>query len=523
MNISYHNEQLQNLERLKDDTHHALRIALCGKFKSGKTSLLNLLLGTALPVQAVTATGIVTKVIYGRSYAVKRNDGSITPVSSEELNRLITVAEKTLDGITFGDAQTAYIGSRSKLLKRGKVEFWDTPGLEDDPVLTAIAMNAVKACDLVICVMNATQLLSLHEKRLFSKLFALMNGNMIFVVNHIDSLHGEERNQVLDTVKKSLKQYPNRYCENGNIFFTSANPNQPDIASLRDTVVKLVNSKSTRLEIQKTTKIGKSNVLMQEWNDRILEDRESIEQSILESQSQIQKDVQKKQAALDEQYKYCSRDIEEVRDSICSKLQSELTWRNTLEEYQSELDWERNFKQGAAAWIKNAIQQIINDTNCIVSESIRTCSFYKGDFAIFIDEKIWKKHYVYQKNFVRPLLFPERRFRQYCSDCIDKTIPMLMSHVIPQVSSQADIAIENVLKNLASAYTTVRENLTAEQCFLDSYQRSQMELQQMNDFVARSEKLCQDISIDRERGTFRYKLKDFLCSIFPSMFSGEIY
>ena len=48
--------------RLACEGNRPMRIAICGKFKSGKTSLLNLLLGLDLPVRAITATKLITRI-----------------------------------------------------------------------------------------------------------------------------------------------------------------------------------------------------------------------------------------------------------------------------------------------------------------------------------------------------------------------------------------------------------------------------------------------------------------------------
>lgn len=523
MDITFHDEQLQKLEQINNDKHHALRIAVCGKFKSGKTSLLNLLLGTTLPVQSVTATGIVTKIIYGDYSSVKYIDGSVSQVSSEELSKLITVASKTLDSITLGNARVAYIGSRSELLKRGKVEFWDTPGLEDDPKLTAITMDAIHQCDLVICVMHANQVLSLYEKRLFQKLFKLMNGNIIFVVNHIDSLYADEREQVISTVKKTLKQYPNKYCSDGNLFFTSANPEHPYIYSLKYAVSQIIQNKLTRREIQTETKIGKSRVLTEEWNYRLQEDKEMTEQNLIKVQSQIDEDIENKKKVINEQYKYGVRDIQQAQEIMQSKLLSELTWRRALLDYQDETDWEKNFRDGAAEWLKEYILQIINDANASIAKALRNCSFFREKFAIVVDEKIWKKQYVYPKNFVRPLFFPERRFQQFCSDCIDRTIPLLMSCVIDELSERANDDIDSLLEELESSCIVGCSNITAEQKLLNFHEKYQTEYYQLNEYITQSEDLCRDISYDIKRRSHIYKFIDFFSTLFPRILYGEIF
>lgn len=521
MNTASYHEQLIKLERIKNDTHHALRIAVCGKFKSGKTSLLNLLLGTKLPVQSVTATGIVSKIIYGNCSLVKYIDGTISSVTPEELNKLILVASKTLEGVKLGNARVAYIGSYSKLLKRGKVEFWDTPGLEDDPELTAITMNAIDQCDLILCVMHANQVLSLYEKRLFQKLFTLMDGNIIFIVNHMDSLQAEEREQVVSTVQKMLKQYPNKFCSSGNLFFTSANPECPDIDSLKVALSQMIQNKITRKNIQKITKIGKSNVLAEELRCQIQEYQEINSQKIREIQLQIKDDIENKQKVMDEQFKYGTRDIQQAQESLKSKFLSELTWRGALHEYQKEPNWEKNFKTDAAVWLKKYILQIVKDTNHTITTTLQNCSFFGEDFAIIVDEKIWKHRYVYQKNFVRPLLFSERRFQQFRVDCVNKTIPLLMSGVINKLAENAASDISCLMSKFEAAYFIGRKNILAEKILLNSYELLQNEAAQLEEHTSKSKDLCQDIARDLKRESFRYKLVDLLSTIFPSMLSDE--
>lgn len=66
-----------------------MRIAVCGKFKSGKTSLLNLLLGIVLPVRAVTAAKLVTQIEKGTLSFQESDDAKRMQISPQERNRLI--------------------------------------------------------------------------------------------------------------------------------------------------------------------------------------------------------------------------------------------------------------------------------------------------------------------------------------------------------------------------------------------------------------------------------------------------
>lgn len=226
--------------------HHGgpMRIAVCGKFKSGKTSLLNLLFGLELPVQAVTATRLVTQIKKGTISYVETEDGTRTEMAPGDRNQII-LGEKTP-----GQSQTARIivGCDSPLLgEAGEIEFWDTPGLEDAAELTEITMHALERCDLAILVFDANKFGSWHEKMMLEKLQDLLGGNVVYVINRIDLLNSEED---LMYVKRSanylLKDYGNEVVGHGRILYTSASPEKADIHMLYEFVNKLAGDGTMR-------------------------------------------------------------------------------------------------------------------------------------------------------------------------------------------------------------------------------------------------------------------------------------
>lgn len=524
MDVLYHEKQLKDFELLKNDNHHAVRIAVCGKFKSGKTSLLNLLLDTQLPVQAVTATGTITKIIYGKSYAIKKNDGLICDLSKDQLNNLITVQNKTLDGIEISDIQTAYIGSHSKLLKRGKIEFWDTPGFEDDPTLTKITLNAIKQCDLVICVMHANQLLSLFEKRLFPKLFKQMNGNIIFVINHMDSIHDYEKINVCNTANNALKQYNNQYFKNGNIFYTSANPDAPDIEQLKQALKNTIYD--NRLDILKTTKIGKANVLSEEWKEQIHDEQKITDNNIKEVEIQINENIKTKQNIIDKQYKNIIYDIKQFHTNIQSKLSNEILWKQVFTDYQSKPNWECDFKNEASEFIKRYILDILADFNKSMYEIVKVCDFLNTkdlNYIFNVDNKIWQKKYVYQKNFVKPILFPQKRFKQYCIDCVEQSVNLLMSNITNDLQKNLDTFINTLLNNIELQYKNARQNIKAEQELINFFELSQTNSTKLKYYNSKISEIYNYIYADSIRKSFFYKFIDFVSIIFPKMLSNEIF
>lgn len=74
---------LRRIEDLRSDDDSVLRICVCGPFKSGKTSLVNRMLGLDLPVRTTTATRVVTRIVHGCGDSVVFADGDVARVSHE--------------------------------------------------------------------------------------------------------------------------------------------------------------------------------------------------------------------------------------------------------------------------------------------------------------------------------------------------------------------------------------------------------------------------------------------------------
>lgn len=212
-------------KRLISGKNRPMQIAICGKFKSGKTSLINLLLGLDLPVRAVTATKLVTQIKKETGFYKEFRNGAKIKISVEERNRLI-LNETELDD---NQLNRIIVGCSSPLLgEHGSIEFWDTPGLEDTAELTKITMKALEQCDLAILVFDANKFGSWYEKVTLEKLQEILGGNMVFVINRIDLLHSEgDFGYVAKSAKHLLGDYGNPQIGYGNILYTSASPIKP--------------------------------------------------------------------------------------------------------------------------------------------------------------------------------------------------------------------------------------------------------------------------------------------------------
>ena len=523
MDQTMHLQKREVLKQIQEDNHHALRIAVCGKFKSGKSSLLNLLLGTDLPVKAVTATGIVTKVIYGKACAVKINSGKIQYVSRQDLYDYISVAEKSLEGVVLSDAQCAYVGSKAKILHRGKVEFWDTPGLEDDPTLSAITMDAIQQCDFLVYVMAANQVLSAYEKRMFPKLNKLMNGNMIFAINHMDELREDESSALITMVKNALKDYSTPYITQGSIYFTSANPSQPEISDLQLALCELCGAKKTRLAVLNSTKIGKAAVLEEEWQESILQDEEESVKRKQDYQGKISANIAQKKQSLEALYKNCHNTLKRSENQLNTELRDESSWRRVLIDYQSGSGWEKTFKSSSEIIIKGRMAQLINSANLAVRDSVAGSVFESDISPISLNERfVWKKANWY-KNFSKPLLFPEKRFKQYSFECVDVCIKALMANPVQIVLEQSKSFFSSINDTILAHYQKEMATVTAAPELLNGFDQANSDIAILLEYRNYILKTQADISSGRIRKKLSYTIKEFFSFFFPGLLADEVY
>jgi GTP-binding protein EngB required for normal cell division len=138
--------------RLEDDS---FELALFGRVSSGKSSLLNALLGTdVLPVGINPITAVPTKLRYGPTLkaAVAYGDGRSEIVSIEELSRLVT--EQGNPG-NLKNVVRAIVEVPSPRLKQG-VLLVDTPGLGSLARRGAAETLAyLPSCDLALLLIDA--------------------------------------------------------------------------------------------------------------------------------------------------------------------------------------------------------------------------------------------------------------------------------------------------------------------------------------------------------------------------------
>ena len=173
------------------------QVLLLGCFSSGKSTLLNALLGRpVLPVKVNPCTAILTEVVYGDppDVQVHHHDGTVdtlTPAAFTDAYQLRTADQASAGAETedrFGHVERAVVRWPLELLQNGVV-LVDTPGLDDDPTRTARTLSSLPDADAVIVVLSAARFLTELERRTLRRdLLPLGLTNLFFPVTMVDLL-----------------------------------------------------------------------------------------------------------------------------------------------------------------------------------------------------------------------------------------------------------------------------------------------------------------------------------------------
>lgn len=188
-------------EQLSSDAFHMM---IAGRFKNGKSTLLNALLGgTTVPVDLaghggpmvmddLPATATMTGIHYAEKPYVKMHafDGT---VEDWTLRRYLD--ESHLNGGGNEDENAARfqhirefeMGFPARLCRAGVVVY-DSPGLDDVPARTMVTQRAVEHCDLAVVVYRSDVLMGQQERMDAAEMIS--QGTRVFTVVNLQ--HGKK-------------------------------------------------------------------------------------------------------------------------------------------------------------------------------------------------------------------------------------------------------------------------------------------------------------------------------------------
>ena len=201
-------------EEAKAVTDGLFRVVVMGTFTSGKSTLINALLGSkVLPESALPSTAILTFVQYGADtddveIHFKDNvndDGSVKPGRIEHVTKEEFLAtyqytnEDNEEFLSTGSVsrfkEVAYSIIRCSLpLMENGVSVVDSPGLEDKAVATELALDIAAKAQAIV-YMCGERGFAESDREYFAENFKNNPGNVFFILNKIDHIENDVQRQ----------------------------------------------------------------------------------------------------------------------------------------------------------------------------------------------------------------------------------------------------------------------------------------------------------------------------------------
>jgi GTP-binding protein EngB required for normal cell division len=182
-----------------------LDVAVLGQFKSGKSSLLNAVLGEPLfPVGALPVTAVITRAAAGpqRLARVIHCDGSVEEIDPGRLADFVTEA-----GNPTNQRQVAVVDVLTPALTHlPGVRLVDTPGLGSVLAHNTEATRAwMPNVAVALVAVSAERPLSNEDRRLVEEARQTAP-RVVVILTKVDLLTEEERSQVADFLDRALQQ-----------------------------------------------------------------------------------------------------------------------------------------------------------------------------------------------------------------------------------------------------------------------------------------------------------------------------
>lgn len=213
------------MEEARMVTDGLFRVVVMGTFTSGKSSLINALLGSRiLPESALPSTAILTFIQFGCDTEdveihyrdIVNEDGNVTKGAMEYISK-----EKFMQTYHYDIADTeklsqmggiprfkkvAYSIVRCSLpLVQDGVSIVDTPGLEDKDVATELALDIAAKAQTIIYVCGERGFAE-TDREYFEENFKGNSGNVFFILNKMDNITSDiQRKQAIDRVRYDVK------------------------------------------------------------------------------------------------------------------------------------------------------------------------------------------------------------------------------------------------------------------------------------------------------------------------------
>lgn len=188
------------IPRLEEERFH---LVVLGEFNHGKTTFVNALLGeSVLPMGVTPTTAVIHHIEHGatpQAIAVSE-EGEVREIALGDLPQYVVEGGADRDDVRY--VEVTYPAS---LLEEGVV-LVDTPGVNDlNEQRAEITYGYIPRADAVIFLLDAGQILKESEREFISeKLLAASRDKLMFVINKVDLLEDDEKEQAVAYAKTHL-------------------------------------------------------------------------------------------------------------------------------------------------------------------------------------------------------------------------------------------------------------------------------------------------------------------------------
>ena len=213
------------MEEARIVTDGLFRVVVMGTFTSGKSTLINALLGSRiLPESALPSTAILTFIQFGYDTDdveihyrdIVNEDGNVTKGAVEHISK-----ENFMQTYHYDIADTEKLSQTGSIPRFKKVAYSivrcslplvqygvsivDTPGLEDKDVATELALDIAAKAQAIIYVCGERGFAE-ADREYFEENFKGNSGNVFFILNKMDNITSDiQRKQALDRVRYDVK------------------------------------------------------------------------------------------------------------------------------------------------------------------------------------------------------------------------------------------------------------------------------------------------------------------------------
>lgn len=213
------------MEEARIVTDGLFRVVVMGTFTSGKSTLINALLGSRiLPESALPSTAILTFIQFGYDTDdveihyrdIVNEDGNVTKGAVEHIskenfmqtyhNDIADTEKLSQTGSIPRFKKVAYSIVRCSLpLVQYGVSIVDTPGLEDKDVATELALDIAAKAQAIIYVCGERGFAE-ADREYFEENFKGNSGNVFFILNKMDNITSDlQRKQAIGRVRYDVK------------------------------------------------------------------------------------------------------------------------------------------------------------------------------------------------------------------------------------------------------------------------------------------------------------------------------